>query len=112
MAQQEPIKLGSLEDRDLPRPPFFMISTFLILVVATWIPLVVFARARVGRSEDPRIHLIQDMDDQPKYREQSSSDVFADGRAARLPIAGAVARGEMEEDDHFYRGYRRSVDAS
>ena len=53
-----------------------------------------------------------DMDDQPKYKQQASSDVIADGRASRLPIPGTDARGEMEEDDHFYRGYSRAVDAN
>jgi len=107
MAHDEP-QLGTLEQRELPRPPFIMIGIFLILVVATWIPLVVFARARVSKTADPRIHLFQDMDIQPKYPPQSSNDVFADGRSMRLPIPGTVARGKLEEDDHFYRGYRKS----
>jgi len=107
---EDPVKLGTLSDRELPRPPFAMIGTFLILTVATWIPLVVFARARVSKSEEPRVHLIQDMSSQPKYREQTSSEVFADGRADRLPIDGTVARGQLDEDDHYYRGYSRTPD--
>ncbi len=101
-----PTKLGSLEDRELPRPPFPLIGVFLILVVGTWIPLVVFARARVNRADETRVHLVQDMDSQPKYGAQSSSQVFADQRSMRLPIPGTVARGELEEDDHYNRGYR------
>lgn len=102
----EPVQLGTLSQRELPRPPFIMIGIFLILVVATWIPLVVFARARVSRTADPRVHLIQDMDNQPRYGPQSRNDIFADGRSMRLPIPGTVARGKLEEDDHYYRGYR------
>ena len=30
--------------------------------------------------------------------------MFADGRAMRLPVEGTVARGELRQDDHFYRG--------
>lgn len=96
---------------ELPAPPFFMIAAFLILAVATWIPLVVFARARVDRTEDPRVHIFQDMDIQPKLKAQDPSEVFADGRAMRLPIAGTVARGRLNEDDHFYRGFTRTLNA-
>ncbi len=49
---------------------------------------------------------------QPKFREQQSSDVFADGRADRLPVAGTVARGSLEEDDHYFRGFAEAADAS
>lgn len=93
---------------ELPRPPFFMIAAFLILAVATWIPLVVFARARVTRSDQPRIHIFQDMDNQPRYGAQDSSTVFADNRAMRLPIPGTIARGQLQEDDHYYRGFTRA----
>lgn len=106
MSEQEPIQLGTLSQRELPKPPFIMIGIFLILVVATWIPLVVFARARVSRTTDTKVHLIQDMDVQPRYGPQSSNPIFADGRSMRLPIPGTVARGKLEEDDHYYRGYR------
>lgn len=109
---EEPVKLGTLQQRELPSPPFIMIGIFLILVVATWIPLVVFARARVTRSNEPRVHLIQDMDVQPKYLAQASNDIFADGRSMRLPIPGTVAQGKLEEDDHYYRGYRKEGNVS
>ncbi|HEY7087442.1 MAG TPA: cytochrome c [Tepidisphaeraceae bacterium] len=93
---------------ELPRPPFLMIAIFLILTTATWIPLVVFARARVERGEQPRIHIVQDMGNQPKLKAQDASEVFADGRAMRLPIPGTVARGSLQEDDHFFRGFKQS----
>src|SRR5438874_1314940 len=91
----------------LRRPPFWMISLFIIATVATWVPLVLFARARVTRSELPRVAFIQDMGTQPKYREQQSSEVFADGRADRPRIEGTVARGadKLAEDGNYYRGY-------
>ena len=108
---QPPEKLGSLANAraELPRPPFIMIAVLLVLIVASWIPLVVSARGRLSKSREPRIHLIQDMDSQPKYRAQDASTVFADGRAMRLPIQGTVARGKLQEDDHFYRGYQRTA---
>jgi mono/diheme cytochrome c family protein len=97
---------------ELPRPPFFMIGAFLILTTATWIPLVVFARARVTKTDWTRVHVIQDMDNQTKYKAQDPSDVFADGRAMRMPIPGTIRRGGLEEDDHWFRGFSQSVDAT
>ena len=96
---------------ELRRPPFAAIAIGLILIVASWLPLVLFARARVKRSEEPRILLVQDMGSQPKYREQQTNDLFADNRADRPHVAGTVARGELQEDDHYYRGYSMTVGA-
>jgi mono/diheme cytochrome c family protein len=94
----------------LPRPPFWLMAAFLIMVVVTWVPLAVIARARVSKSDWPRIQLLQDMGVQPKYREQQSSEVFADGRADRPHVPGTVARGMLEDDDQYYRGFTRVVD--
>jgi mono/diheme cytochrome c family protein len=41
---------------------------------------------------------------QPKFRPQSASLFFADGRADRVPPENTVARGMLGEDDHFYQG--------
>lgn len=89
----------------LPRPPRWMIYLIIISVVASWVPLGWIAVARTARSPKTRIHLIQDMDVQPKYTAQDWTPLFQDRRAARLPIPGTVARGELRADDHFYRGY-------
>lgn len=90
---------------DLPAPPFFLVAAFLVLVVGTWVPLVFFARGRFNRTEEPRIHFVQDMDNQVKYKAEDTSEVFADQRAMRMPIGGTVARGKLDEDDHYLRGY-------
>jgi mono/diheme cytochrome c family protein len=95
----------------LPRPPFWLMAGFLVMVVITWVPLAVIARARVSRSEEPRIHILQDMGTQPKYREQQTSEVFADGRADRSRVPGTVARGMLEDDDHYNRGFTRTETA-
>jgi mono/diheme cytochrome c family protein len=93
----------------LGRPPFWMIAVALIGVVATWLPLVIAARARAAISNLPRIQPLQDMGIQPKYREQQSSEIFADGRADRPEIPGTVARGQLHDDDHYYLGYALSA---
>ena len=45
-----------------------------------------------------------DMYDQPRSDPLEKSDFFADGRASRSPVAGAIARGELREDEPFYTG--------
>jgi len=46
----------------------------------------------------------QDMHDQPRYEPLTKSDFFGDARSERPPVEGTVARGQLREDDHFYRG--------
>jgi mono/diheme cytochrome c family protein len=45
-----------------------------------------------------------DMHIQPYYRPLSKSDFFADGRSARNPVDGTVARGDLREDSYLYTG--------
>jgi mono/diheme cytochrome c family protein len=109
-ATEEEMPRNPLADLRLRRPPFPMIAAFLIFVVVSWLPLVVAARRRVSTSEVPRIALVQDMANQPRYRGQQANPVFADGRTIRPAIAGTVARGALDLDDHFYRGFSRGAD--
>jgi len=95
---------------DLGRGPFIFIAAVIIAVFASWIPLAYFARARATLSKEPRVSLMQDMGVQPKFREQQSNALFADGRADRPQIVGTVARGGLEADDHMYRGYSMALD--
>lgn len=46
----------------------------------------------------------QDMHDQPKYKPYAASTFFADGRSARPPVPGTVARGHLREDEHLHTG--------
>ncbi|MBZ5710803.1 c-type cytochrome [Nannocystis pusilla] len=70
-----------------------------------------------NRSELPPVHLIQNMDFQQRFDAQEVNDFFKDvdcanahnphqceGRAARLPVAGTVAVGQLHDDDELYRG--------
>ncbi|HEX4123710.1 MAG TPA: cytochrome c [Tepidisphaeraceae bacterium] len=91
-------------------PPFWMVAALVIGLVATWLPLAFFAKARAATSDEPRVQLIQDMGKQPKFREQMADEVFADGRADRMRIDGTVARGELHTDDHYWLGYHMEVD--
>lgn len=55
-------------------------------------------------SERPPIHLVRDMDNQPKYLPQNESGFFYNGRTMQEPVMGTVARGELQEDQQFYTG--------
>ena len=80
----------------------------LCATVVVLIPGGLAVKSRYAKSEKPRIHIVQDMDMQPKLKTQAPDEflasVFGDPRASLLPISGTVARGELFEDDHFYRG--------
>jgi len=45
-----------------------------------------------------------DMHMQPYYRPLAKTDFFADGRSARNPVDGTVARGDLREDSYLYSG--------
>jgi len=94
-----------LEDRKTPDAlPVGIIYGLVIMTVASAVPFALAAKARFTTSRSPRIHIIQDMDSQPKYKAQRENPVFPDGRATRVPDPETVAVGELHEDDHFYRG--------
>jgi mono/diheme cytochrome c family protein len=89
----------------LRRPPWWMIALLVLVVAATWVPLVLIQRARTTISREPRVHLVQDMDKQPRRGPQSAHLWFLDGRAMRLPVEGTVARGHLRHNEHLYQGY-------
>jgi len=85
------------------------LRNILIAVVAVLIPLsllppLLVGMARVTRSTEPRVHLIPDMDSQPKFKAQARNPLFADGRAMRPVILGTVARDRLQEDHALYCG--------
>lgn len=46
----------------------------------------------------------QQMADQPRYDPLQKSDFFGDDRSARPNVEGTVARGRLDDDEHFYAG--------
>ncbi|MHC4108962.1 MAG: c-type cytochrome [Planctomycetota bacterium] len=81
-----------------------IIYVTLVLIALAMIPPALIARTRAVTSPRPRIHVVMDMDNQPKFRAQQANPLFLDGRAMRPPVPGTVAVGELDEDDHFIRG--------
>src|SRR4051794_1141021 len=85
----------------MPRP---LIYTVIVLTILALIPPALIARSRAVPSDRRRIHLIQDMDNQGKFRAQQVNHMFADDRAMRPPVPNTIAQGELDADDHFSRG--------
>ena len=67
--------------------PFFVTLGFVILFI------VAIAGVRGMKSQRPPIEICSDMVRQPKVKAQVPSSFFADGRAARPPVAGTVPLG-------------------
>lgn len=68
------------------------------------LPAALESGCRGYTSEEPPIHLNPNMDTQEKGRPYRASDFFDDGQYMRMPIEGTVARGFLQDDDHFYHG--------
>jgi mono/diheme cytochrome c family protein len=95
----------------LPKPPFWAVGIGIVAVVLSWLPLAMSALGRTTKGSHPRIQLMQDMGMQPKFREQQTNDLFADGRAMRPAIAGTVAWGsgtswdQVEANEQYSHGF-------
>jgi mono/diheme cytochrome c family protein len=85
----------------IPKP---IIYALIVIAALATIPPTVVLRARGAKSSQPRIHPIQDMDNQPKFKAQQVNPLFRDQRAMRPPVPGTVAQGEMHSNDHLYQG--------
>ncbi len=55
-----------------------------------------------GNTTPLQVH--PDMDSQPKFKAQSASTFFADGRANRSAPSGTIAQGHLNEDDVLATG--------
>ena len=67
----------------------FFFSALLIAGAA----VLAFAGFRGSMSPVPPIEIFPDLDHQPKYQPQHASSFFADGSAARKPVAGTIPMG-------------------
>jgi mono/diheme cytochrome c family protein len=76
----------------------------LVTLVTAVAAAAIAAGCRGETSAEPPIHLIGDMDWQPKYQANQASPLFEDGRAMRPLVEGTVAQGQLREDDAMYRG--------
>ncbi len=88
----------------LPRWVTWSVALAALLAM---LPLACVARARYAHTSKPRIHIIQDMDNQPRFKAQQANPLFADGRAMRRAVEGTIARGTLRDDEHLYAGLVR-----
>jgi mono/diheme cytochrome c family protein len=86
------------------RVPRALIWTLVVVAALAVLPPLWIARVRQVPSTSPRVHIIQDMDFQPRYQAQGVGPFFADQRATRPPVPNAVAVGGLETDSHYFRG--------
>jgi mono/diheme cytochrome c family protein len=80
------------------------LTTFFVCVL-----LVSILGFRGTKFTEPPIDIFPEwafpsMEHQPKFRPQSKSEFFADGRSDRTPPAKTVARGMLRTDDHLHQG--------
>jgi len=74
-----------------------LIGLLLILAVGALVPLGLIALSRSRPSPNRPVHLVFDMDKQPKFKGQRPSPMFADGRAMRPRIAETLAREDLTD---------------
>ena len=84
--------------------PRWLIFPAILLALLSLVPFVLLAKSRGQTSTTTRLSIIQDMGHQPRFGPQAGTPLFADGRAARLPVDGTVARGELRDDARYNRG--------
>lgn len=58
-----------------------------------------------GPQRGPSFRVFTDMENQEKFKPQSSTSFFADGRSNRRPVAGTVARGHLRDNDLMNTGF-------
>ena len=95
--------------RNLQVPkPFIAIG--LVVLAFLFVPPALIIRARGRLSPNPRVHLVQDMDNQRRIKAQHASPqinghpLFNDGRGNRPAIEGTISRDTVILDDHFAKG--------
>jgi mono/diheme cytochrome c family protein len=88
------------------RPAWIGLAAAILIALALLPPVWAY-KANVSKSPQPRLQIIPDMDNQGRYKAQQANPIFADGRAMRPMVDGAIARGDewaLGSDPHFYEG--------
>src|SRR5204862_2441962 len=70
-----------------------MLRGFFLLFILTGIAIVAVFGFRGQKSTGSPIEVFPDMVRQPKVRAQAPLGFFADGRGARVPVAGTIPMG-------------------
>ena len=89
--------------------PRFVNSLLVTLAILALLPFACIYKARVTLSRQPRVHLLQGMDNQNRFKSQQVNPLFADTREARPHVPGTIARGRLVEDDAAATGLSGSA---
>jgi len=85
--------------------PKYIVSILMISTFFAFLLPALIVRFRAVNSVRPRIHIIQNMDNQARFKAQQANPLFADGRGMRPPVPGTVARERPILDDHHALGF-------
>ena len=77
---------------------------FRILYPLLLLTIMITACDRGQPKKKPPVHLVPDMDSQPKYDSQEYSNFFENGSTMRLPVEGTVAVGHLNENTLYFDG--------
>ena len=101
-----------LTDHEIPQ---VLKRAGVLIALLLILPPIMIYRARGMTSRSPRLHVVPDMDWQYKFKPQNVGPNFAEGkednyffndiRVMREPIAGTIARGDLQDDPEFFLGY-------
>jgi hypothetical protein len=75
----------------------FIIASLLIIILSA-------SCTRERPSENPPIHIIKDMDNQPKYKAQAKSEFFENEATMRQPVPGTIPQGYLRTDEVYFDG--------
>lgn len=81
-----------------------MLRSFFLIFALAVLTVVALAGFRGTRTTKTQIELIPDMNRQPRFEPQHESEFFADGRAARRPVAGTVPLGYVLPHAYYTTG--------
>ncbi len=84
--------------------PRWLAYALVLIAVLALVPFALIARSRATTSPLPRLNLVFDMAQQPKFTTQTADPLFADGRAMRPPVPGTVAWGSPIGNDGYRTG--------
>lgn len=80
------------------------IGAVATVVTLGLLPFALIAKSRAHPSPAQAIHLVLDMDQQPKFKAQHENEMFADKRAMRPEIPGTLAQEDMYVDAEWLDG--------
>jgi mono/diheme cytochrome c family protein len=84
-------------------------TRYLAFLAVAVFAMISFLGFQGKKSKDTPVYVFDDMDYQNKYKAQGENALFADGRDARPPVAGTVARGNgLEPAKVFSDDFQRA----